>query len=77
MIDSFFFFFFLIAMTPFTQTIAEQLESQQHQRVLMTDEYLRVKGIPDQSIYALGDCASIQNPKLVGRIMDLFNRADK
>ncbi|KAI8327727.1 hypothetical protein BC941DRAFT_364392 [Chlamydoabsidia padenii] len=66
-----------IAMTPFTQTIAEQLESQKHQRVLMTDEYLRLRGIPDHSIYALGDCASIQNPKLVCHIMDIFTKADK
>ncbi|CAO3592042.1 unnamed protein product [Absidia cylindrospora] len=66
-----------IAMTPFAQNIAEQLEEQKHSRVLVTDEYLRVKGIPDQSIYALGDCASIQNPKLVERIMDIFSRADK
>ncbi|KAI8081474.1 pyridine nucleotide-disulfide oxidoreductase-domain-containing protein [Halteromyces radiatus] len=66
-----------IAMTSFTKNLAEQLDAQRHQRVLWTDEYLRVKGIPDHSIFALGDCASIQNPKLVNRIIELFERADK
>ena len=35
---------------------------------LLTDQYLRVKGINDGSIFAIGDCATIQQPKLLDRI---------
>jgi NADH dehydrogenase len=64
-------------MTSFAQRLADQLSEQQHQRVLLTDEYLGVKGVPDRSIYALGDCASIQSPKLVNGIKEIFSKADK
>jgi NADH dehydrogenase len=43
---------------------------------LLTDQYLRVKGVDDGSIFALGDCATIQQPKLVDRIQLLFEEAD-
>ncbi|KAI8340440.1 pyridine nucleotide-disulfide oxidoreductase-domain-containing protein [Chlamydoabsidia padenii] len=66
-----------IAMTPFAQRLADQLEAQKHQRVLLTDEYLCVQGVPDHSIYALGDCASIQTPKLVNKIKEIFTMADR
>lgn len=65
------------AMTRFAQRLADQINAQQHQRVLLTDEYLCVKGVPDHSIYALGDCASIQSPKLVNGIKEIFAKADK
>lgn len=65
-----------IALTPFAKKISEKIEAQKHQRVLTTDEYLHLDGIPDQSIFALGDCASIKNPKLLEQIIDIFNKAD-
>ncbi|CAO3651540.1 unnamed protein product [Cunninghamella echinulata] len=65
-----------IALTPFSKKIAEKIEAQKHQRVLTTDQYLHLDGIPDQSIFALGDCASIKNPKLVEQIIDIFTKAD-
>jgi len=43
---------------------------------LLTDQYLRVQGVNDGSIFALGDCATIQQPKLVDRIQLLFEEAD-
>jgi NADH dehydrogenase len=43
---------------------------------LLTDQYLRVQGVNDGSIFALGDCATIQQPKLVDRIELLFEEAD-
>ncbi|CAF0829496.1 unnamed protein product [Rotaria sordida] len=52
------------------------LNIQSNRMGLLTDQYLRVKGIDDGSIFALGDCATIQTPKLVDRIQSLFEEAD-
>ncbi|CAF1199040.1 unnamed protein product, partial [Didymodactylos carnosus] len=43
---------------------------------LITDTYLRVKGIADHSIYAVGDCATVEQRKLVDYIKTLFEEAD-
>lgn len=66
-----------VAMTPFAERLAEKLGTQVHKRCIKTDEYLRVKGIPDGSVFAIGDCATIENPRLLEHIMDIFHRADK
>ncbi|KAI9277590.1 hypothetical protein BY458DRAFT_504523 [Sporodiniella umbellata] len=66
-----------IAMTPFAKTITEKLKAQEHKRVLVTDGYLHLKGVQDNSIFALGDCATIDNPHLVDQIIDLFREGDK
>jgi NADH dehydrogenase len=44
---------------------------------LLTDKYLHVKGVNDGSIFALGDCATIHQPKLVDQIQSLFEEADQ
>ena len=44
---------------------------------LLTDKYLRVKGVDNNSMFALGDCATIQQLKLVDQIQQLFEKADK
>ena len=66
-----------IAMTPFVQSLSEKLGIQNHRRVLLTDEFLRVKGVPDMSIFAVGDCATIENPKLIEHIEEIFENSDK
>jgi NADH dehydrogenase len=68
---------FLLAMTPFSRSLSEKLEAQKNQRALVTDGYLRLKGIPDGSVYAIGDCATIENPKLLSHIMEIFETADR
>lgn len=68
---------FLLAMTPFSRGLSEKLEAQKNQRALVTDGYLRLKGIPDGSVYAIGDCATIENPKLLTHIMEIFETADR
>lgn len=64
-------------MTPFAENLSQKLEAQKHSRALITDGNLRLKGIPDGSVYALGDCATIENPKLTAHIMDILQEADK
>ncbi|CAF1357024.1 unnamed protein product [Rotaria sp. Silwood1] len=67
-----------IKARPLTNRIRETigLDIQSNRKGLLTDQYLRVKGIDDGSIYAIGDCATIQQPKLVDRIQSLFEEAD-
>ncbi|RKP12243.1 hypothetical protein BJ684DRAFT_11782, partial [Piptocephalis cylindrospora] len=66
-----------IAMTPFTKHLKEQLGgAQKNARALETDSRLRVAGVPDGSVYALGDCSTIMNPKLVRGIVEYFEEAD-
>ncbi|CAK9141555.1 unnamed protein product [Ilex paraguariensis] len=48
---------------------------QTNRRVLATDEWLRVEGC--DSIYALGDCATINQRKVMEDIAAIFSKADK
>ncbi|CAF1192655.1 unnamed protein product [Didymodactylos carnosus] len=50
---------------------------QSNRMGLVIDQYLRVKGVEDGSIYALGDCGTIEQPKLLDRLQLLFEEADK
>ncbi|KAL3509504.1 hypothetical protein ACH5RR_028905 [Cinchona calisaya] len=48
---------------------------QTNRRVLATDEWLRVEGC--DSIYALGDCATINQRRVMEDIAAIFSKADK
>ncbi|KAI7740307.1 hypothetical protein M8C21_033519, partial [Ambrosia artemisiifolia] len=48
---------------------------QANRRVLATDEWLRVEGT--NNIYALGDCATINQRKVMEDISSIFEKADK
>lgn len=67
-----------IKARPLTNKIRETigLNIQSNRMGLLTDRYLRVKGVNDGSIFAIGDCATIQLEKLVDRIQSLFEEAD-
>jgi len=52
------------------------LNIQSNRMGLLTDQYLHVKGVNDGSIFALGDCATIEQPNLVDRAQLLFEEAD-
>jgi len=52
------------------------LNIQSNRMGILTDQYLRVKGVQDGSIFAIGDCATIEQPKLVDRIQLLFEEVD-
>lgn len=52
------------------------LNIQSNRMGILTDRYLRAKGVVDGSIFAIGDCATIEQPKLVDRIQVLFEEAD-
>jgi NADH dehydrogenase len=63
-------------MTSFAKNLTEKLTEQAHKRVLTTDRYLHLNGVQDESVFALGDCASIENPNLLEHIIEFFEEAD-
>ncbi|CAG8816639.1 9898_t:CDS:2, partial [Racocetra fulgida] len=56
--------------------LAHMLPEQKNTRALITDNRLRLKGIHDSSVYAIGDCSTIENPNLVRGLMQFFIDAD-
>lgn len=62
-------------MTSFTSRVNEKMGSVKD-RALAVDGYLRVKGAPEDTVYAIGDCSTIDNPKLTQSIVQLFEEAD-
>ncbi|KAK7467389.1 hypothetical protein VKT23_004445 [Stygiomarasmius scandens] len=65
-----------IAMNPFAHRLTELLPNQVHRRAIETDAHLRVKGAPLGTVYAIGDCATIET-SVVSHFMELVNEADK
>ncbi|PSS05755.1 External alternative NAD(P)H-ubiquinone oxidoreductase [Actinidia chinensis var. chinensis] len=63
-----------IGTRPVVMDFMKQI-GQGNRRVLATDEWLRVEGC--DSIYALGDCATINQRKVMEDIMAIFSKADK
>ena len=67
-----------IKARPLTNQIRQVigLDIQSNQMGLLTDQYLRVKGLNDGSIFAIGDCATMEQAKLTDRIQLLFEEVD-
>ncbi|KAL6990949.1 External alternative NAD(P)H-ubiquinone oxidoreductase B2, mitochondrial [Sarracenia purpurea var. burkii] len=63
-----------IATRPVIMDFMKQI-GQVNRRVLATDEWLRVEGC--DNVYALGDCATINQRKVMEDISVIFHKADK
>lgn len=63
-----------VGTRPVMQDFMQQI-GQGHRRVLATDEWLRVKGC--DYVFALGDCASVDQRKIMDDISTIFEAADK
>ncbi|XP_077220270.1 external alternative NAD(P)H-ubiquinone oxidoreductase B1, mitochondrial-like [Tasmannia lanceolata] len=63
-----------IGTRPVIMDFMEQI-GQKDRRALATDEWLRVHGC--DNVYALGDCATIHQRKVMDDISEIFNVADK
>ncbi|XP_060202302.1 external alternative NAD(P)H-ubiquinone oxidoreductase B1, mitochondrial-like [Lycium barbarum] len=63
-----------VSTRPFVKDFMEQV-GQEKRRILATDEWLRVKGC--SNVYALGDCASVDQRKVMEDISAIFKAADK
>ncbi|XP_011086117.1 external alternative NAD(P)H-ubiquinone oxidoreductase B2, mitochondrial [Sesamum indicum] len=63
-----------IGTRPVIRDFMKQI-GQDNRRALATDEWLRVEGC--DGIYALGDCATINQRRVMEDISDIFRKADK
>jgi len=63
-------------MNPLTQRIASLLPNQYHKHALEVDSHLRVLGAPLGTVYALGDCATIET-NLVDHLLEFVERCDE
>ncbi|KAI3502175.1 hypothetical protein L1887_30207 [Cichorium endivia] len=63
-----------VATRPVVKDFMNQI-GQGKRRVLATDEWLRVKGCED--VYAIGDCATLVQRKVMQDIASIFKAADK
>ena len=68
-----------IAMHPLIRQLQERLPEgdQNHFRSIITDEFFRVRGAPGNTIFALGDAATIAQQKALDKADELFERAEK
>jgi len=65
-----------IMQHPLIEILANNINSQTHTRSLEVDPYLRVSGVTNGNIYALGDCCKVNQPLLFQRMGKLFEEAD-
>ncbi|KAJ7709580.1 hypothetical protein B0H17DRAFT_915452 [Mycena rosella] len=65
-----------IAMNPFTERVTSLLPNQVHKKAIEVDAHLRVKGAPRGTVYAIGDCSTIET-SVVSHLLDLVNEADR
>ncbi|KAL2547835.1 External alternative NAD(P)H-ubiquinone oxidoreductase B1 [Forsythia ovata] len=63
-----------VGTRPVVKNFMEQI-GQGNRRILTTDEWLHVKGCED--VYALGDCATVDQRKIMEDISTIFKAADK
>ncbi|CAK9135023.1 unnamed protein product [Ilex paraguariensis] len=63
-----------VGTRPVVKDLMQQI-GQGNRRILATDEWLRVKGCED--VYALGDCATVAQRKIMEDILSIFKAADK
>jgi NADH dehydrogenase len=65
-----------VTLNPFTAHVREQLANvQKNRHALETDSHLRVLGAPLGDVYAVGDCATVQN-NTAAHIVDFLRAAD-
>ncbi|WWC71381.1 uncharacterized protein I206_105336 [Kwoniella pini CBS 10737] len=64
-----------IAMQPFTQRLVNLLPNQFHSKAVEVDNYLRVQGAPQGTVYALGDAATVKND-LINDLYGLWDKFD-
>jgi len=48
-------------MQPLTKRLVELLPNQYHSKAVEVDQYLRVRGAPKGTVYAIGDAATVSH----------------
>eukprot|EP01114_Cavostelium_apophysatum_P017856 TRINITY_DN5395_c0_g1_i5.p1 TRINITY_DN5395_c0_g1~~TRINITY_DN5395_c0_g1_i5.p1 ORF type:complete len:672 (+),score=187.68 TRINITY_DN5395_c0_g1_i5:118-2133(+) len=54
---------------------AKSPKNQKNKNALITDEFLKVKGFHD--IYAIGECGTVDQSRIVSKYMQIFNELDE
>ena len=65
-----------IMNTKLANNIREKISLQNNSRSLVTDNRLRLLGIPNESVYACGDASTVQFPQLKDKAEKLFLQCD-
>lgn len=63
-----------IAPVPLITRIMDKIPEQTHNKVLITDSFLKVEGT--KNVFAVGDCSTIRQPKLIEHFIELFKESD-
>jgi len=65
-----------IAMNPFAKRVTDLLPNQVHRKAIEVDSQLRVKGAPQGTVYAVGDCSTIET-SLNSYLLKMIDEADR
>ncbi|KAF9435924.1 hypothetical protein BGZ76_005220 [Entomortierella beljakovae] len=66
-----------VGMTPLVKGLVTKLsDSQSNKHAIQTDEKMRVLGTPKETVYAIGDCATIPQPHFVDKVMEYIRAHD-
>jgi len=63
-----------VGQLPLVRNFIKELPEQTNRRAITTDRFLQVKGAP--GVFALGDCASIEQIRMLQKVTELFREAD-
>ncbi|KAL1920688.1 uncharacterized protein VTP21DRAFT_1065 [Calcarisporiella thermophila] len=65
-----------ITKTDFTNDLTTKFHGQRNSRAIEVDQYLRLLGVEVDSVYAIGDCATVAEPHFVDHLMEYLKEAD-
>jgi len=63
-----------VGQLPLVREFIKGLPEQTNRRAITTDRFLQVKGAP--GVFAMGDCASIEQIRMLQKVTELFREAD-
>ncbi|MCJ1477637.1 hypothetical protein MMC13_006310 [Lambiella insularis] len=62
-----------VSQTDFCKTVSDSIPTQTNKHALETDTHLRLNGTPLGSVYAIGDCSTVQN-NVADNLMHFLSR---
>ncbi|ELR12509.1 pyridine nucleotidedisulfide oxidoreductase domain containing protein, partial [Acanthamoeba castellanii str. Neff] len=64
-----------IGPRPLVKKFCSTIKEQTNRRAIVTDSHLRVLGTTN--VYAIGDCGTVEQRRLLSKFVDLFDQADE
>ncbi|KAF2071492.1 hypothetical protein CYY_007187 [Polysphondylium violaceum] len=65
-----------VSQRPLISKFVEKIPEQKNQRAVKTDVTLKVVGVKNENIFAIGDCSTISQDILMKKITDIFIEGD-